>query len=66
MEICVSAAIYYTAPNLNFDKLIYTTDERKFSITFLAELLDGLNIIGGLNTEEIYGNEIKPVSITDT
>lgn len=66
MEICVSADIYYTAPNLNFDKLIYTTDERKFSITFLAELLDGLNIIGGLNTEEIYGNEIKPVSITDT
>lgn len=66
MEICVSAAIYYTAPNLNFDKLIYTTDERKFSITFLAELLDGLNIIGVLNTEEIYGNDIKPVSITDT
>ena len=66
MEISLSADILYKASNQTNGKETLSIDNRRFIVTFLAELVDDLNIIGEIDLTELYGNDFKSVSITDT
>lgn len=66
MEISLSADILYKASDQTNGKETLSIDNRKFIVTFLAELVDNLNIIGEIDITELYGNDFKSVSITDT
>lgn len=66
LSINLSADIVYSQQHPNNKRHKVSRNHRLFTVSFLAELLDYLNIVGVLKISELYESDFDPVCVTDT
>lgn len=66
MEIRLSVDVVYTKIDENYDTIEVSRNNRRFIVTLLAELLNGLRIVAEIKTVESYDKSFEPVPIYET
>lgn len=66
LTINLSADIVYSQQNCNNNGHEVSRNHRLFTLSLLAELINGLNVVGVLKIDEIYESDFDPVCVTDT